>query len=100
MAAGKRCGPPQTVRVKGYSYLRGAPKKKRKRKAAPAVPHWVCVQQGTGRSCGSKHRKLTGALAHIKKLDKAARAYRARHGKGTPLRLWNATPRNFPKKGG
>jgi hypothetical protein len=87
--AGKTCGPPKTQAVKGYT--RGAPKRKRKQ-PTPTGPYWTCVNR-TGRTCGVHHRKFTGALSHRKKLDKAARDYRARHGKRNRAGRW-MTPVN------
>lgn len=85
-----RCSPPKTVRVKDYE--RNAPKRKRKRaaKAAPSSSYWTCVNR-SGRTCGTHHATMPAAVAHRKRLDRLARAARARNG-GT-LNDWHVEKR-------
>lgn len=94
----RKCGPPKTVRVKDYDRGSGAARRRRKAKAKAArkakvagTTYWTCVNNGTGRTCGSHHRKMTGAVAHRVKLDKAARAHRARY--GGAANLWHIEKR-------
>jgi hypothetical protein len=77
--AGGRCTPPKSVTVRPYT------RKPRKAKRAvrapkPGVNYYECVQWDTGRRCGIKHRTFTAGVAHRKKLDKTARAAKARGG--------------------
>jgi hypothetical protein len=81
-----KCAPPKSVRVKSYTRGAGKRKRRRRRKKTPAGGYWTCVELGSGRVCGVHHRKLTGAVAHRRKLDRAGRDYRARH--GGALRRW------------
>jgi hypothetical protein len=86
-----KCAPPKSVRVKSHTRGAGKRKRRRRRKQTPAGAYWTCVQLGTGRTCGVHHRKMTGAVAHRQKLDRAARDYRARHGGG--VKRWHVEKR-------
>lgn len=83
-------GTDKTVRVRDYD--RGAAKRKRKRptKAKPTTGYWECVNR-SGRTCGTHHRTMPAPVAHRKRLDKLARATRARSG-GT-LNDWHVEKR-------
>jgi hypothetical protein len=73
-----RCGPPKTVSVRDYD--RRAPKRRRPSRAKPRTGgYWTCVNERGG-TCGTRHGSLTAAVAHRKKLDRAARNARARTG--------------------
>lgn len=72
------CRPPKGVGVR--SYTRGAPKRRRRRKSSkPAGKYYECVSV-SGRKCGVHHKTFTAAVAHRKRLDRIARANRARNG--------------------
>lgn len=84
------CSPPKSVKVRAYDRGSGATKRRRRAKAkavqaAKPIDYYEC-EDTKGNLCGTHHRTFSGAVAHRKRLDKAARAYRARH--NTPLNDW------------
>jgi YHS domain-containing protein len=93
-----KCSAPKSVSVRSYERGAGVAKRKRKAKAKAArkaklagTTYYTCVQQGTGRLCGSHHRTMAAAVTHTRKLDKSARAHKARY--GGPTRLWHTSKR-------
>lgn len=79
-----RCKTPKAVAV--MSYLRTGPRKKPK---AP-VTYYECHSR-SGRWCGTKHRTITAAAAHARRLDKLVRRKGTRS--GGRLDLWSPEKR-------